>query len=268
MTTTARLAAVVLGCWLLLVAGPALGQTPTPAEARKVVAKATATAYVLPDAARLTFVVTTTEGTDRSVRESNDKQVKKVKDALAALSLGKVDVDVQIVPAAISSLQSAPNPGVPPTVQGKRAESIFYVTLRTKDVDKLREAVGKIAEAAVDNGAKAPESGYTSRPFRLPVRLGGFAGGAVEPEAVAGATIEWQSSGESKARRDAIRRAVKNALADAAAAAGKDRVNVLEINVNSIGEVNYYYIRPSVQAPLVEGGRIPLRVEVTVTCTY
>jgi len=255
---------VLVFCSLAVEALPVRGEEAAKGEGRKVVASATATNYVRPDSARLSFVVTTTEPTDKSAREANEKQVKKIQDALAALPLGKVDADVHVLPSSISTLVNSPQaPGGPRTVVAKRAQSIFQVTVREKDLTKLRTAVGRLAEAAVENGATGIQAENSPAAFRLPARFGR----AEEPETVPGPTIEWMATAPGDARREAIRRATKEALADAEAAAGQAKLKVLEIDVSSREEFLLpLHVRDETGG--LQGVRIPIRVQVRVTCSY
>src|SRR5437879_1335444 len=81
MSFTRQFTLLLIGCWLTAAALPGICQNTPKKEGPSVVATATATAHVKPDAARVTFNVITTEGSDKSAREANDKQIKRVKDA-------------------------------------------------------------------------------------------------------------------------------------------------------------------------------------------
>jgi uncharacterized protein YggE len=272
MFIAARATVAVFVGWLLLTVAPALGDEPAKGEGRKVIASATATAYVKPDSARLTFVVTTTEAGDKSAREANEKHLKTLKDALAALDLGNTEVEVSALPTTVTTLMGTPqNPGGPRPVQGKKAQSVVQVTVRDKDLDKLRKAVGKLAETALENGGLSPDADLNyPRGFRI--RRGGAPfgpGGPVDddPEPVPGPSIEWLATSPGEARREAIRRATKDALADAEAAAGGAKLNVLEINVGGSDDVPMRYrVRGDVTTS--DAALIPIRVEVRVTCSY
>jgi uncharacterized protein YggE len=252
MMMCVRFTAGILVAWLVLGAGVIVGQDPSKAEVRKVVVNSTATVYVKPESARLSFIVVAAEASDKSAREANEKQIKRIKDALAALQLGKTDVEVNVMPCAISNLGiSPPAQGAARTLVVKRAQSVFEVTVREKDLDKLRDAVRRLTEAATDNGATGSEADdrvARIRPF--PLR----AGAAEEPESVSGPSIEWLAAETGEARRDAIRIATKNAMADAEAATGDAKLKVLEINVSAPEDI--------------QTARIPIRVTVVVTCAY
>jgi uncharacterized protein YggE len=264
MVRSARDAALVLLCWFMVGALPAFGKEPAANGARKVVATATATVQIKPDAARISFSVTSTEVTEKSVRDAIEKKIKKMKEALAAVKLNKADVKVRVLLTSVDNLLSAqPNAAGVRTVERKRARSIFYVTVREKDPEKLREAVGKLAEAAATHGGKAADTEDT--PFAR--RRRGAFGGPNEPEVAPGPTIEWLASGSSTARRDAIRRAASDALADAQAAVGDAKLRVVETSVSA------YQEKPLRNRVIyLSGGEetnpIQITVQVQITCSY
>lgn len=276
MTTAIRHGAGSFLICLTAVVMPAAAQQPEKEPGKpgppRVVATASATAYVPPDAARLTFVVTATEEPGKSAREANDKQVKKVKDAIAALSLGMATVDVHVLPSTGSNLVSPPaNATTAPAVQARRATSSFQVTVRERDFDKLREAVARVAEAASDNGGEAAEGTDVRHSYRLPRNIAlGIGGGEEEPETVKGPSIEWLATDAGDARREAIRRAVKDARADAEAAAGTNKLTVVEIDVSGgdgyPGRRGLEHVLEGNGTP--QAGLVHIRVEVRLTCTY
>jgi uncharacterized protein YggE len=250
----------------------AAADEPAKAEGRKVIVTGSATANVKPDAARVTFVITTTETPEKSARDANDKHVKTVKDALGGVALDKVEMEVNVLPTTITSLMGQPqNPGGPPMLQGKRAQSVFQVTLKDKDLDKLRKAAAKIAETAADNGGTAIDADNNNgfpRGFR--VRRGGFGpGGPIvdDPDPVSGPSIEWVANNATEARRDAIRRAVKEAQADAEAATGATKLNVVEIQVSPSDDSQLRY-RIRGDSSTTDTALIPIRVEVRITYSY
>jgi uncharacterized protein YggE len=267
MIQAARNAALVILCWLVVGVVPGRGAESAKNKARKVTATATATAHVKPDSARISFAVTTDETTAKSAREAHDKQVKKIKEALAALPLKKMAIEVEVVPSPLATLLSAqPNPGGVRAPQGKRARSIFYVTVREKDLGKLRGAVVKLAEVAADNGGK-PVKADDFLPVRRIRRLGGL-GGADEQEAAPAPTIEWLAAEGGAARREAVRRAVRDALADAQAAVGEAKLQVVEIDVLAGKERAQRVIRLRDTSDDAESSLILIQVEVRVTCSY
>jgi uncharacterized protein YggE len=266
MIQSVREAALVGLCWLAIGILPGFGEESAKNKVRKVTATATATAHVKPDSARISFIVTTDETTPKGAREAHDKQIKKIKEALAAVPLKKVEVEVEVVPSPMTTLLAAqPNAAGVRTPQGKRARSIIYVTVREKDAAKLRGAVVSLAEVAADNGGK-PVKADDFPPFRRVRRLGGLGGGD-EPETVHTLAIEWLAGAGGAARRDAVRRAVREAMADAQAAVGEAKLHVLEIDVSaSKDRVQTFRVRDT--SDDAESSLIPIRVDVRVTCSY
>jgi uncharacterized protein YggE len=259
----ARISVLVFFCSLLLSTTSLRGQEPAKGEGRKVVASATATTYVEPDGARLIFYVTTTESVDKSAREANDKQIKKVRDALAAIPMDKRHMEIRVLPTSISGLaSSAEAAGGSRQLTGKRVQSAFQIAVYEQDVAKLRNVVCRLGETVTENGGAGIEP---DSPFRA-IRAGR---GIVrdEPESVPGPSIEWLNTAPAQARREAIRRATAEAMANAGAAAGVDKLSVLEIHVTSHDEPNSYSrLRgdPGAKGSIL----IPIRVVVQVTCTY
>lgn len=275
MSRTIRDAAVFLCGWLMLATVCALADEPAKNEGRKVVVSGSATVNVKPDAARVTFVINTTEAADKSAREANEKHIKTVKEALNGVALDKVAMEINLLPTTITTLVAPPqNPGAPPVTKNKRAQSIIQVTLTDKDLDKLQKAAGKIAETAADNGGTSPdEDGTSTQMFRIRRGPRGFGpGGGVgvvgvdDTDPVSGPTIEWLATNPTEARREAIRRAVKDAQADAEAATGTAKLTVVEINVTGGDEVP---LRSRLRdTSTTDNALIPIFVRVRITYAY
>ncbi len=269
MSSALRIGVVVLLGLLVIGISTGGAQSPAKVEGPKVVAHATATAIIKPDLARLTFAITSSvEGEDKSAHAANELQSKTIQEALQTQA--KVKVEVETTPAAASTLVAArANPGTAPTIVAKKAQTVFRVTVREGDYDKLKEAVGRLSDAILSHGGTTIVSEDSSRSYRFPKRLGG---GEEEPDAVQGPAIEWLASDTSTARRDAIRRAVKDAKADAEAAAGTDKLKISEISVwggdytpNQAGPYSYY--TGESRAPAATG-MVQFKVFVNITCTY
>ncbi len=257
---TVTLAAFALG------AIPAPGQEALKNEGRKVVVNATSTAYVKPDGARLVFVVTSTEPTGRNAREANDRQVKALQDALAAVPLKKGTIEVHVLPSSVTNIVSPKVNAAGMRDTSRRVQSTFYVTVNEKEPQKLREAVARLAEAAADNGGTAPDADSGPRPFRLPRRIGGF---DEEPESVPGPTIEWFATPSKEARQQAIRRAVSEAKAEAQAVVGDGEiVRVIATEISAHDESLTVRLRLRGDSGVTEAGLIPLRTSVRVTFAY
>ena len=92
-----------------------------------------------------------------------------------------------------------------------------------------------------------------------------------ESETVHGPTVQWTASNIKEVRRDAIRRAVKDAMADAEAAVGSNKLTVTQIEVSgqdrSVDGPNYSrWMAGDSEPPPTSTVRV--HVEVRVTCTY
>ena len=148
---TAKFPTTLCLCCCLLTLEPAL--TSAQEKSRKIIVNGSAAILAKPDAARLNFFVATEAA--NNPREINDRQVKKMKEQLTALGLA--NVDIQIIPHAQTTLDIAdmdPNNGMPPA-RLQHVLTQFIVVVREANVDKLRAAVTKIADAASANGARA-----------------------------------------------------------------------------------------------------------------
>ncbi len=247
---------------------PAFGQ----GEPRKVIVTGNATSYVKPNGSRLTLVVNSQGQSQENVREDNDRRVAKVKKAIA--DLGLTNVDIHIVPASITTVQvteravlggfrGGAGAGLPPVpVRSLHLQTQVVVTLRDKDRGRLTRNVTKLADMAVDNGATGPIDDSPS--FRVPrsVTATGYT------ESFPGPRIEWLADNAEEARRQAIKRAVKDATENASAAVGNDanllRVRAIEIVVPDDASPP----RRFRSTPQPETGLVPINVEVKVTFSY
>jgi uncharacterized protein YggE len=254
--------AIVTIC-LFAAATPSPGEEPAKSQGRKVIASATVTTYIKPDGARLTFFVTTTETADKSAREANEKQVKKVRDALAALPLDKRYTDVNALPSAVSVTVTGPEtPGNSRQVASKKMQTALEIMVYERDLAKLRTAVSQVAETVAENGGTGI---VTESPLRA-IRTVRVAARDASEE-MSGPRIEWLNTAPGEARREAIRRATREAMADAEAAAGVGNLKVLEIRVSSTEDpVSYVRLRDDPESKGMV--QIPIRVTVHITCEY
>src|SRR2546421_564966 len=99
MNAPGRILALLVVGWLAVSLVPVRADEPAKGAGRKVVVTSSATVYAKPDAARLTFAITS-GGVDKP-REENEKQVKKVKDALTGVAK---DVEVHVSPLALNTV--------------------------------------------------------------------------------------------------------------------------------------------------------------------
>lgn len=278
MSTACKFVALALLAGSVAWVAPAIGQEPAASGKRKIVVTGSATVSVKPDKARITFVVTTTDEDAKKVRDEDTKQVKKVKDALTALNLK--NVDIQVVPSGIGSTTSGfgqglgggipaggfGGPAVPaPAIEKKQTQTTFYVTVRDKNEDNLRLAVTKLADVATENGGTGPENATIGYPTIY---------GATTKT---GPKVEWCSESAGEARKEAIKKAVAEALANAQAAVGDAKVSVVEIQVVAGDTPVTWTDKPTfglcgVGYPLIGNSTSestpPITVHVQVTCSY
>jgi uncharacterized protein YggE len=251
---------------LVVLAGSAFAAVAADKEAstatgkRKLIVNGTATVHAKPDAAALTFAVTSTSDTGKAARDENDKQVKKLKDALTAL--GIKTLEVHAAPSAVGTSPSdsgfGPAPA-PPPAPTKQVQTVFHVTVREKDVEKLRGLVTKLADTAVENGATGIGGDDSGIPFRLARRMGLAASG--------GPKIEWLAENVSEARKQAVKKAVADARESAQAAAGDAKLEVAEIRVTTDPSLRVRY-NPDGSVVEAAAGQVAVRVDVEVVFLY
>ncbi len=288
MSASCKIAALALLASSIAWLAPANGQDAPATAKRKLVVSGTATVSAKADKARITFVVTTTDADAKKVRDENNKQVKKIKDALTALNFK--NVDIQVVPSAISTVlvpaQGGAGPGqgfgpggiggpfnpLPPA-ENKETHSTFYLTVREKNEDSLRDIVTKLADVASETGGTA---------------LQDVSGGGLPPAYYGsgsthnGPKIEWSSENTGEARREAIKKAMDEALANAQATAGDAKITVVEVEIQVVtGDgtfitdksshglfspyTPYTYTTYGVSS---DSNPSPVTVHVQVTCSY
>jgi uncharacterized protein YggE len=257
--------AVAVLAWLS-GAGPALhGQEPAKGEAARTIAvSATATAYVKPDVARVSFAVVTNVGVGAGVRDEHVAQVRKLKDALTALAIP--DLETRVVPFSISTVTTGPrvilpNQQAPPPIQTKQVRTIFLLTVRDKDPDRLRDQVVKLADVAEEhNGISPGDDAQTG--IRVPLRIGG-----TESETSAGPKIEWLAEDTGAARQKAIKQAIEEATENARAVAGDGKLQVVGVTITTPDQSLIAYPGRA-ELPILKTGLIPITVQVRVTFAF
>jgi uncharacterized protein YggE len=259
MKTRALLPAVAVLACLPAPGVSRAADEPAKDAGRKVVAYASATVYAKPDAARLTFALATEAAA--KAREENDKQVKKVKDGLATLAFP--NLEVRVVPLAVNTVPTPAIAGAMPAGTTKQAQTVFVVTVREKNPEKLKEMATKLADVAEEGGGVALAAEDSFRAVRaIGIGMGGV------PETKQGPRIEWLSENAGDARREAIKRAVAEARASAQAAVGDAPLRVVEVQV--WGRENFLTgIRLHDDEPATASlGQVPTTVNVQVTYSY
>ena len=267
MNTPLRLFPFVLVVGLVLSYTLGEAQQPTPSGGRKLTVSSSATVQADPDTAVISFAVTATGVEGKEVRERTTKRANTIKEEIRKLGLKAVTVG--IVPLPLSPLVARdPNPdGSQPTV-GFDARSLFSVTVRNKDIEQLREMVVRIGDVVVENGGVGlPQEGSSS--FRLLPRLGGLGGGAAPPpEKVPGPSVEWRCENDKEARQRAVKKAVEAALASARVVAEPAQLHVTEIEVQQTTLAWPRVRLSSSEGDATIAGRVPIEVNVKVSCSY
>jgi uncharacterized protein YggE len=266
MNVLLRLFALILLLGLLLGCTQATAQEPAAEGGRKLTVSANATVLADPDAAVITFAVSATGGKGKEAREAADKRASAIKDGIDGLGLKNVMVEV--VPLPLSLLVSGdPGPDGTQTTQGAQARSLFSVTAREKNKQKLREMVVRLADVVVENGGVGATDEASPR-FRLPARAAAFGAVAAQPlEKVPGPSVEWLCESSTEPRQKAVKKAVDEALASARAVAENAKLKVTEVAVQQT--VSFPSFRSRLTEPGVSAsGRVPIEVSVTVTCSY
>jgi hypothetical protein len=149
-------------------------------------------------------------------------------------------------------------------VVSKQVQTVITVTVREKDPGKLREMAIKLSDTAVENAGSAVNSDDYS-PFAA--RLGRM--GRMVPELTQGPSIEWLTQDIGEIRREAIKKAMRDALANAQAAVPDAKLEVAQVTVNT-GDLPVLRqgsrVNPFGYVP--DSGPNTLTVEVQVTFTY
>jgi len=261
MTRIVKLPTLV-GCVLLsAVAANAQGAKDAP---RKIMVSTTGTVFAKPDAAQLTFYVATQAAA--KAREEHAKEVQKMKDALA--KLGLANVEIQATPQALGNvtvgdrLPKLFGKGVPaappvPAPRLQHAQTQFVVSVREKNLDKLRDAIIKLADQAVENGASP--TGEVEDPLAARSSL------RFDRAAASGLKIDWLRESNAEQRRQAIQQAVAEARENAQAAVGDAKLTLTEIIVSVRQERP---ITSRLHPEQAGGGDVPIVVEVTVTFSF
>src|SRR6476659_1710288 len=147
-----------------------------------------ATVRLKPDAARVFFGVQTQDATVSKARTENNRRVRKIMEALAALKIADLktktsDVQVDILYGRSDGVQLPP-------ITGYRVSTTFTVLVTDDDPAKLGSQASKVLDAALENGANSVQQ-----------------------------VVFLSKNGMTDARRKALTQAVEDALANARAVA-------------------------------------------------
>ncbi len=236
-------------------------------EKRTIHVSGSGTVRVKPDAARLFFSVQTDGKTVKEAREENQKKFTKVNTALAAFKITDLKMkttDINLAPQYArpgDEYSNAPPvvhpPGLYPTDSkrgipkpiGYRATNGFTVLLTNGKVEELNENATRVLETALENGVN-------------------------EVSQIAFLKLE-----ETPFHREAMTKAVEDALANAKAIAAGANVTILETTTITSSDDSYSRPRRMHQlmqssepdgreASQVVAGELEITFSVNVTCVY
>jgi uncharacterized protein YggE len=184
---------------LVCLQGRTSGETSADVknDKRTVTIAGTATIKAQPDSARVTFAVQTLAAQVKLAREENGKKVKKITDALSNLKLN----NLKLKPAAEGMelvYSQVENPTQMPEVIGYKVTHQFTATLKMADLDKLGPLANQVLDTALQNGAN----------LAMP--------------------IIYTRQEDAEVKRQALARAVEDALANARSMAGAANKTIVD----------------------------------------
>src|SRR5262249_22364697 len=204
-----------------------------------------ATIKVKPDSARVYFGVQTLAKTIKDAREQNAAKVKKVLDALGALQIP--DLKMKTSDVEVELVQSREEKDRLPELIGYRITNTFTVLAQNDHPEKLSRDASRVLDTALENGVNIVQQ------------------------------ISFFKKDLVDVRRQAMAKAVEDALANAHALAAGGKVKLADtVSIN--GEPAYYYgpqMRQNAapvggggdDTPLVAGD-LEITCRVSVSCTY
>ncbi|HEV3079172.1 MAG TPA: SIMPL domain-containing protein [Gemmataceae bacterium] len=214
---------------------------------RTISTSGSATIKVKPDSARLFFSVQTIAKTVKSAREENSAKAKTVLDALKALHIP--DLKMKTANVNVELLQAQHNQATLPEILGYHVTNSFTVLVQNGDAVKLSADASRILDTVLENGANQIQQ------------------------------IVFFKQNETAIRREALTKAVQEALANARALAAGGNVDLKE-TITIDGQPEYYYggrMQMQTNAAFVGGGDgetpivagdLEITCRVGVTCAY
>jgi uncharacterized protein YggE len=191
-------AAAFLAACLLVRGQPASRpEAESRKEPRTIQTAGTATVKVKPDSARVFFGVQTLARTVKAAREENSQKVQKFMEAVLALKVPDLKMKTTNLNVEVVQSHSADAARLPEIV-GYRVTNTFSVLVKDQDAVRLGANASRVLDAALENGANVVEQ------------------------------IVFFKEDEANIRRDALARAVEEALANARALASGAHVRVLD----------------------------------------
>lgn len=247
-TVATALAAVAVLGGVIFLHGQTREGAADSKEKRTIHTSGAATLKVKPDSARVFFGVQSVAPTIKEAREDNNHRVKAVMDALIALQIP--DLKAKTTNVRVDLLQVDHNRTELPRLIGYRITNTFSVLVKNGDPDKLAAQASKVLDTALEKGANEVQQ------------------------------IVFFKEDDQEIRRQALTKAVGDALANAKALAQGGNVQVHEtIQIN--GEPQFaYYPDQMVRNAMVQGGfggeggtaialgDLEITCRVSITCSY
>jgi uncharacterized protein YggE len=226
--------------------GPKASAGEAKKEIRTIKTSGSATIKTKPDMARVYLGVDTTAKTIKAAREENAERMKKVLDATQALQIPDLKaktVNITVVPVYRRRPNEEEN-----ILIGYQVANSFTVLISNPDATALANSASRVLDAALENGANVAQQ------------------------------IVFFKRDDTEIRRQAMTKAVQDALGNAAALAEGANVHVgATITISDEPEYNYTYPMQSHNAPLgrtaggdtpVLAGELEITCRVSVTCAF
>jgi uncharacterized protein YggE len=235
----ASLAVVIVGA-LFLQGQPALPEKQPGKEKRTLTVVGSATVAGKIDMARVYVGVRTHAKTVDNARQENLRAVSKVREAILALNIKNLRTRTTDTRVHIERDREQ-------AVVGYSVSHSFTVLVKDSDVEKLGSTAGKILDVALKNGVN------------------------MEGE------IEFFMENDAEVKREAMTKAVQNALANAKALAAGAEVKIADVTeIGSTSNDYFSYNRTSIQnaafidrdASAVTAGELRVSQSVRIVCTY
>lgn len=241
---------LTLGGWALLHGqGGAGADAKKDKDKRTITTAGTAVIKVKPDSARIFFGVQTVAPTVRAAREGSAAHVKKVMDALVALKIPNLKSKTANVHVELIQSRARDELKLPETL-GYRVTQSFTVLVKEDDREKLGALAGKVLDTALENGANLVDR------------------------------IVFFKEDETEVKRQAMTKAVEEAIANARAIAAGGKATIVD-TVAMDGQPEYYWGGSALSNTAQIGGLggrgaesqliagdIEVTCRVSVTCTY
>ena len=214
-------------------------------EKRTITTSGSAAVRVRPDAARVFFGVQTLATTVKAARTENNARVQKVMASFSALKIP--DLKMKSSNVQLELERRRPGGGdLAAEIAGYRVTHTFTVLVQSDDPERLAELANRVLDAALENGANQVEQ------------------------------VVFLKQDQAEARRQALGRAVEEALRNARALAQGAQVAVRE-TLTIHGEPQYSYggnqrlqnsFTPGEDSPALVAGDLEITCNVSVKCAF